>query len=198
MAVEPPGVSTVGNRMKIERKALGIGKKERPQSLDPGLQQGGLGPALGSVRGIRGKRLLGENVQTSKQPQGLIEVKVVDVAAPFFVEQFQSQQGKQRAGSRNHARAGIASTTNQLVKTQAGEQGKEQKNPGDTRAQTATLCQAQESAVRDIGSLGSVLIGTGAATARASASVRKKKGGGPPLLHAARKRQTIDLRADSR
>lgn len=87
---------------------------------------------------------------------------------------------------------------NQFVKTEAGEEGKEQEDASDTGAEPATRCQAQESAIGDDGLLGAGLIFTASATCGSPAAVRKKKGGGMPLRHDARKRQTMDFRAERR
>lgn len=87
---------------------------------------------------------------------------------------------------------------NQFVETQAGEKRKEQEDASDTGAEPATRCQAQEASVGDGGLLGTGLIFTVSATGGSPAAVRKKKGGGIPLRHDARKRQTMDFRAEQR
>jgi hypothetical protein len=71
--------------------------------------------ALGAVGIFGGETLLGQDVEAGKEPQGFVAVEVVDVAAAFLVEQFQSKQAEQGADSRNHIRTGIASVTYDVV-----------------------------------------------------------------------------------
>ena len=45
-----------------------------------------------SVGVIGQKTLLGQDIETGKQPQRLSKIDVVDVAAPFLIEQLEWQQ----------------------------------------------------------------------------------------------------------
>ena len=63
--------------------------------------------AYGAIGVVGGVGFLGGHIEARKQANGLVEVKVVDVAAPLFVQELQDEQAQQRTG-RGHHRERIA------------------------------------------------------------------------------------------
>jgi hypothetical protein len=47
-----------------------------------------------AIRVISHERLLGQNIQPSKQTKSLVEVEVIDVASAFLVQELQGKQGE--------------------------------------------------------------------------------------------------------
>ena len=64
---------------------------------------------------------------------GLVEVEVVDVAAPLLVEELQGQQGQDRGRRGDHLRAGIVGGGDEPVEADSGQQGEEEEDAGGAR-----------------------------------------------------------------
>ena len=133
--------------------------------------------ALGAVGVIGDEGFLGQDVETGKEPESLVEVEVVDVAAAFFVEEFQDQQTQQSPGGGDHFRAGIAGIVNEAVKAELGQQRQKQENAGDARAQATIIGQRQRAAIGDGRDFGPRCGVVGAGPARSSARRCNEKGG---------------------
>lgn len=76
----------------------------------------------GAVGVVSGVAFFGQDVQASEQAEGLVKVEITDVAAAFFVEQFQSQQAQQSGDSRHLAGTRIAGLGDESVHAQTGQQ----------------------------------------------------------------------------
>ena len=90
-------------------------------------------------------------IQAGKEAEGLIEVEVVDVTAPFLVEELERQQRQQGAQGGDHLRAGIASLGHDLIEAKLDQQRQEQEGAGHARPAPAWRRQAQESLISDCG-----------------------------------------------
>ena len=84
----------------------------------PSFEQGALVFARSPIGIVDGERLLGEDVQTGEQSQGLVEIKIVDVSTPLLVEELERQQGQERAGGGDHFRARIIRLGDDSVRPQ--------------------------------------------------------------------------------
>ena len=149
MIVQASGVAAIGNGVEVEVEGFRLREQQRRQFADPGGQEFLLVGALGTVGVIGDEGFLGQDVEAGKEPKSLVEVEVVDVAAAFFVEEFQDQEAKQSPGGGNHFRAGIAGIIDEAVKAELGEQRQEQENAGDARAQGTIIGQRQRAAIGD-------------------------------------------------
>jgi hypothetical protein len=69
----------------------------------PSGQQPVLMPALRAVGVVRGAGRLREDIEPSEQPEHLIKIKVINVTAPFLIQQLQGQQTQQRTRGWDHA-----------------------------------------------------------------------------------------------
>jgi hypothetical protein len=94
MAIESCRIAPVGDGMEVHREGVGLGKQHPSKGGHPSFEQGALVFAR-SPRGLGdGERLLGEDVQTGEQAQGLVEIKRVDVSTPLLVGGLERQQGQ--------------------------------------------------------------------------------------------------------
>jgi len=132
---------------------------------------------LGAIRVIGDEGFLGWNVEAGEEPQGFVEVEVIDVAAAFFVEQFQGQEAQQGTGGGDLFRAGIAGILHEAVKAELGQQRQEQENAGDARLQATIVAQRERAAIGDVGGFGTRCRVGSAGTAGSSARRCGKKGG---------------------
>ena len=105
--------------------------------------------AHGAIGVVGRVGFLGRHIEARKQANGLVEVKVVDVAAPFFVQQLQDEQAQQRTGRGHHRGARIAGLADQVLEVYTGQQGQEEKHPRDARAQATSRSQAQGAHIGD-------------------------------------------------
>ena len=92
VAIESRGIASVRDRVKIHGEGVSRWKQDLSQGGHPPLKQSALVLASGPIRVIGDEGLLGEDVQPGEEAEGLIEVEVVDVAAPLLVEQFERQK----------------------------------------------------------------------------------------------------------
>ena len=101
-----------------------------------------MGPlgAVGVVGGVGG---LGQDVEAGEQAEGLIEVEIADVTASLLIEQLQRQQAQQSTGGGYYLGAGIAGVTDDLVEAQASQQGREQKEAGDSGPEASSGGEVQ-------------------------------------------------------
>src|SRR5713101_6383380 len=99
---------------------------------EPCRQQAMLMFPLCAVGVVGGKGRLGENIESRKEPECLIEIEVADIAATFLVQQLQGEQAEQGAGSRYHLLAGITRLRDELVKLQPRQQREKQEQTGYT------------------------------------------------------------------
>ena len=148
-----------------------------PKAVTHRFEQGALVVARGPIGVVGGERLLGEDVQTGEQAQGFVEIEVVDVAAPFLVEEFERQQGQERAGGGDHLRAGIARLDDDPVEPQFGQERQEQEDPGVACLQPPSGFEAQEPLVRDGGFFGAVPVFTTRVGRVVALDRRGQKGG---------------------
>jgi hypothetical protein len=102
---------------------------------------------LGAVGVIGGVGVLGQDVEAREQAEGLIEVEIADVTAPLLVEQFQREQAQQGAHGGHHLRAGIACPVDDLVETEAGQQGQEHEDASDPSPQAASRGKVQSTTI---------------------------------------------------
>ena len=154
--------------------------------------------ALGAVRVVGGEGLLGQDVQAGEQPQRLVEVEVVDVAAALLVQQLQRQQAQQGADGGDHPRAGVAAPGDQVVEAEPGQQGQEEEDAGDASPHASAGDEPRLAAVGDLRGPaaergGSIPVAGGPADAGLP-----KKGGTPPVRTWARKSRTRDRTVEGR
>jgi hypothetical protein len=71
--------------MEVQGEGLGLPEQQAGQAADPAGQEGTLLRAVAAVGVLRQEGLLGQHVEASEQAQGLVEVEVIDVAAPLLV-----------------------------------------------------------------------------------------------------------------
>lgn len=119
--IQPGRVAPVGDRMEVQREGVGRGEQRGPQGGDPAAEQPELVLAGGPIRVSGDEGLLGEDVQSGEEAQGLVEVEVVDVAAPLLVEELQRQQGQDRSGCGDHLRAGIVRGGDEPIETDSSQ-----------------------------------------------------------------------------
>src|SRR5215831_3341823 len=105
--------------------------------------------AYGAIGVVGRVGFLGGDIAARKQAHGLVEVKVVDVAAPFFVQKLQDEQAQQRTGRGHHRGARITGVTDQVLEVYTGQQGQEEKHSRDARAQATSRSKAQRASIGD-------------------------------------------------
>src|SRR5512134_409323 len=154
--------------------------------------------AYGAIGVVGGVGFLGGHIEARKQANGLVEVKVVDVAAPLFVQELQDEQAQQRTGRGHHRGARIAGLADQLIEAHTGQQGQEEKYPRDARAQATSRSKAQRASIGDDcrlrdGWFWALRLALGSPQGRLP-----KKGGTSPACTWARNRQTIERNEVSR
>lgn len=132
---------------------------------------------LGAIRVIGGEGLLGQDVETGKESERLVEVEVIDVAAAFFVEEFQGQETQQGPGGGNLFRAGIAGIVHEAVEAELGQQRQEQEHAGDACMQATIIAQRERAAIGDFGNLRTRCGVVDAAAAGSSTRRCSQKGG---------------------
>src|SRR5689334_20727591 len=94
--------------------------------------------AHGAIGVVGRVGFLGGDIEARKQVNGLVAVKVVDVAASFFVQELQNEQAQQRTGRGHHRGARIAGVADQVLEVYTGQQGQEEKHSRDARAQATS------------------------------------------------------------
>src|SRR6266571_499531 len=152
--------------------------------------------AYGAIGVVGRVGFLGGHIETRKQANSLVEVKVVDVAAPFFVQELQDEQAQQRTGRGHHRGARIAGLADQVLEVYTGQQGQEEKHPRDARAQAPSRSKAQRTRIGDDCRLRD---GWGLRRPLGAPEERLyKKGGTSPACTWARNRQTIERNEVSR
>lgn len=137
--------------MEIEVEGVGLGEEHGRQLADPAAQQLLLMRLLAAIGVVGGETFLGQDVEAGEQSEGGVEIEVVDVAAPFLVQKLQRQQAQERAGRRDHVRAGIAGLLNEAVEAELGEHGPEQEDAGDARVPRLFGRPRQHSTIGDVG-----------------------------------------------
>ena len=110
------------------------GRSKGREMREPSRQQAVLIFPLSAVGVVGGKGRLGQDIEPSKQPEGLIEIKVADVTAAFLVQQLQGEQTQQSTGGGDHARAGIARLGHELVELELGQERQKEENASDPSA----------------------------------------------------------------
>src|SRR6266849_10138491 len=99
--------------------------------------------AYGAI-GIVGRvGFLGGHSEARTQAHGLVEVQVVEVATPFFVQKLQDEHAQQRTGRGHHCGARRAGLADQLIEAHTGQQVQEEQPPRDARAQATSRSKAQ-------------------------------------------------------
>src|SRR5262249_28571567 len=151
----------------------------------------------GAVRVVGRERLLGEDVEPGEQAEGLVEVEIADMATAFLVEELQRQQRQQRGRRGDHLRAGIAGLNDQAIEAQLHQQGQEEEDTGDARAERSPWLQPQLPAVGDLGQFRPVSVVARAWSGTSPPAIGEEKGGVEPRRHSARKRQAIDFNAET-
>src|SRR4029434_2524803 len=154
--------------------------------------------AYGAIGVVGRVGFLGRHIEARKQANGLVEVKVVDVAAPFFVQELQDEQAQQCTGRGHHRGARIAGVANQLLEVYTGQQGQEEKHPCNARAQATSRSQAQRTRIGDDGRLRDGWFWGLRLPLGAPQGWLPKKGGTSPACTWARNRQTIERNEVSR
>ena len=102
-----------------------------------------------SAIGVVGRvGFLGRHIEARTQAHGLVEVKVVDMAAPFLVQELQDEQAQQRTGRGHHRGARIVGVADQVLEVYTGQQGQEEPSR-DARAQATSWSQAQRARIGD-------------------------------------------------
>ena len=151
------------------------------------------------ARGVVGRvGLLGGPMEARQQANGLVDVQVIDGAAPFFVQELQDEQAPQRTGRGHHGGARIAGIADQLREVYTGQPGQAEQHPRDARAQATSRSKAQRARIggdcrlRD-GWFWGVRLPLGSPQGRLP-----KKGGTSPACTWARNRQTIERNEVSR
>jgi len=96
----------------------------------------------------------------------------------------------------DHLRAGIPRFGDETVEVESCQQGHEEEEARDPRAERTAGREVQLPTVRDFGRLGARPVMARACPEWTSASVREKKGGVAPRRQSPRKRQAIDLIAE--
>jgi hypothetical protein len=92
-------VASIGDGVEVEREGFGLGEEETGQGTDPASEEGPLVVPAGAV-GVGGRiGLFRQDVEAGEQAQGLVEVEVIDIAAPLLVEELQRQQTQQGQGA---------------------------------------------------------------------------------------------------
>src|SRR5262245_65487007 len=105
MPIQPGGIAAEGEGVEVDGEGAGGREQQRRQAADPALQQATLAGTGGAIRVVGGERLLGEDVQPGEEARGLVEVEVVDMAAPLLVEELQRPPGEEGGGSGGRVRA---------------------------------------------------------------------------------------------
>jgi hypothetical protein len=163
--------------MEVEREGVGPGEQRGAQGRYPAAEQPQLVRAGGPIRVVGGEGLLGEDVQAGEEAQGLVEVEVVDVAAPLLVEELQRQQGQDRGGRGDHLRAGVGRGDDESVEADLGQQGEEEEGAGRAGSQPPPGGQVEGPLIGDGGLVRPIAI-LAARTARgAPAAIGDEKGG---------------------
>src|SRR5215831_8768197 len=147
--------------------------------------------AYGTIGVVGRVGFLGGHIEARKQAHGLVEVKVVDVAAPFFVEELQGEQAQQRTGRGHQRGARIAGVADQVLEVYTGQQGEEEKQARDARAQAPSRSRAQRTHIGDDGRLWAGCFWSWRLPLGAPEGRLHKKGGASPACTWARNRQTI-------
>ena len=177
VAIEPGRVAPIGDGMEVQREGIGLGEQRGSQGRHPAAERPELVLAGGPIGVVGGEGLLGEDVQPGEEAQGLVEVEVVDVAAPLLVEELQRQQGQDRGGRGDHLRAGIVRGGDEPVEADSGQQGEEQEDAGGARPPPPPGGQVQGPLIGD-GCLVRPIAVLAARPARgSSAAVGDEKGG---------------------
>src|SRR5215813_4694208 len=154
--------------------------------------------AYGAIGVVGRVGFLGGDIEARKQAHSLVEVKVVDVAAPFFVEELQDEQAQQRTGRGHHRGARIAGGADQVLEVYTGQQGQEEKQSRDARAQAPSRSKAQRTRIGDDGRLWDGCFWNWRLPLGAPQGRLPKKGGTSPACTWARNRQTIERNEVSR
>ena len=186
VVVQGGGIAPERDGMEVQREDLPLGEQQWCQGGDPAGEELLLVAPLGAVGVVGGERGLGQDVEAREEAEGLVEVEVADVTAPFLVEQLQGEQAQQGGGGGHHLRAGIARTLDDLVEAEASQQGQEEEDPGDPSPQAASRGEVQPATIRH---------GRGfrgdwrerAVTLRSPRSGCREKGGTRSSRHRARK-----------
>jgi hypothetical protein len=89
---------------------------------------------LSTIGVICGKGRLGEDIESRKKAQCLVEIEVANMAAAFLVQQLQGEQTQQGAGGGDHLRAGITSLRNESLELELGQQWEKEENARDAGA----------------------------------------------------------------
>lgn len=163
--------------MEVQREGVGRGEQRGPQGRHPAAEQAELVLAGGPIRVVGGEGLLGEDVQPGEEAQGLVEVEVIDMAAAFLVEELQRQQGQDRGGGGDHLRAGVGRGGDEPVEADAGQQGKEEEDPGGAGPQPPPGGQVEGPLIGDGGLLRPVAVLAARPARGSSAAVGDEKGG---------------------
>ena len=157
-------VASVRDGMEIEVEDFRFGEEQRRELADPAVQELFLVDALGAVGVIGRERFFRQDVEAGEESERFIVIEVVDVRASFLIEEFEDKQAEEGVGGGNHARAGIAGFADEAVDPEPCEQGKEQEESGDTRAEASGLLPGEQPAVGGRGLVAVGRAGRGSAT----------------------------------
>ena len=180
---------------KSSEKVSACGEQRGPQGRDPAAEQPELVLAGGPIRVVGDEGLLGEDVQPGEQAEGLIEVEVVDVAAPLLVEELQRQQRQDRGGRGDHLRAGIGRGDDEPVEVDSSQERQEEEDPGGARPQPPPCGQVEGPLIGNGGLVWRIAVLAARPARWSPAAVGDEKGGLSWLRGSCRNRLIRTLRA---
>lgn len=96
-------VAALRDGVDIEVEDLGFGKQRRRELADPAVQELFLMMALRALRIIGREGFLGQDIEAGEESEGCVEIEVVEVAAAFFVEEFEDEQAEPGVGGGEQA-----------------------------------------------------------------------------------------------
>lgn len=131
MVVELGQLAPIGDGMEVEVERLCVGEQEQPDAFGPVGQESLLMGAKAAIGIIGREGFFGEDIEAGKEPKGGVEVEVVNMAASFFVEEFEDEEAEQGAARRNHFGPGIARLLAKPIEAKFGEEREKEKQASD-------------------------------------------------------------------
>jgi hypothetical protein len=144
-------VAAIRDGVEIEVKDFGFGKQELGELADPTLEELFLMVALRAIGVIGRERFLGQDIEAGEEAERVVEIEVIDMAASFFVEEFENEQTEHGIRTWNHVGAGIVGIAHEAIEAELCEQGQKQKESGESRTDGRMLVQGEQSAIGDGG-----------------------------------------------
>ena len=149
MVVEFGQLAAIGDGMEIEVERLGVGEQKRRDAFGPTGQKRLLMGAKAAIGIIGREGFFGEDIEAGEEPEGGVEVEIVDIAASFFVEELEDEEAEQGAARRNHFRTRIARLLAEPIETEFGEEREKEKQAGDRSAQVFFGGGVEDAAIGD-------------------------------------------------